>query len=124
MIHDNGVARPGTMSQNTWAFHDDVCTMFENPFKKDLPLVTAATTAPKKTPAPAPGGAQTSAGISADELQAWRDRILAANSDDAALLQLAQQAPGVGSAPFYGPHIGAGLGAGLNETWHSRPAFS
>jgi F-type H+-transporting ATPase subunit c len=26
---------------------------------------------------------------------------------------LAQAAPGSGSAPFYGPHIGAGLGAGL-----------
>lgn len=33
--------------------------------------------------------------VSPDELKAWTDRILAARSDDAALLQLAHQAPGV-----------------------------
>lgn len=77
------------------------CTMFKNLLKQDITLITAATSAPKKTPAPTPGGAplqtgaQTSSDISPDELQAWRDKILAAKSDDAALLQLAHQAPGV-----------------------------
>jgi DNA repair protein SbcC/Rad50 len=44
--------------------------------------------------APAPA-AETASAISADELQAWTDKILAARSDDAALLQLAREAPGV-----------------------------
>lgn len=44
------------------------------------------------SPAPA---AETASALSADELQAWKDRILAARSDDAALLQIAHQAPGV-----------------------------
>jgi hypothetical protein len=35
------------------------------------------------------------AAVSPDELQAWTDRIRAARSDDAALLQIAHQAPGV-----------------------------
>jgi len=75
--------------------------MFKNLLKQDTTLRTAATSAPKKTPAPTPGGAplqtraQTSPDISSDELQAWRDKILAAESDDAALLRLAHQAPGV-----------------------------
>ena len=75
--------------------------MFKNLLKQDTTLRTAATSAPKKTPAPTPGGAplqagaQTSSDISPDGLQAWRDKILAAKSDDAALLQLAHQAPGV-----------------------------
>jgi hypothetical protein len=65
------------------------------------PRLKPVTTAPKKTRASTPGGAplQTSAPASSDisehELQAWRDRILAAKSDDAALLQLAHQAPSV-----------------------------
>ena len=63
--------------------------MFENIFKKDT------------VPDPTPGGAalQTAAptapSISAEELQTWRDKILAAKSDDAVLLQLAHQAPTV-----------------------------
>ena len=75
--------------------------MFKNLLKQDITLITAATSAPKKTPAPTPGGAplqtraQTSSDISPDELQAWRDKILAAKSDDAALLRLAHQVPGV-----------------------------
>ena len=36
---------------------------------------------------------KTSPGVTSDEMQAWRDRILAAESDDATLLQLAYQAP-------------------------------
>jgi hypothetical protein len=39
--------------------------------------------------------AETASAISTDELQAWTDKIRAARSDDAALLQLAHQAPGV-----------------------------
>ena len=39
--------------------------------------------------------ARTESDTSAHEVQAWRDRILAAKSDDAALLRLAHQAPGV-----------------------------
>ncbi|OFZ87322.1 MAG: hypothetical protein A3I62_05045, partial [Betaproteobacteria bacterium RIFCSPLOWO2_02_FULL_62_79] len=75
--------------------------MFKNLLKQDITLITAATSAPKKTPAPTPGGAplqtraQTSSDISPDELQVWRDKILAAKSDDAALLRLAHQVPGV-----------------------------
>ena len=75
--------------------------MFKNPFKNDITLTTAATRAPQQAPASKPGraplqtGTQSSSGISADELQAWRDKILAAHSDDAALMQLAHQAPNV-----------------------------
>ena len=75
--------------------------MLKNPFKKDTAPVTAAATAPKKTRVPVPrraplkAGAQAASVVSADELQVWRDKILAAKSDDAALLQLAHQAPGV-----------------------------
>ena len=75
--------------------------MFKNMLKHDTTLIGAAATAPKRTPASTPvggplqKGAQPSSGISADELQAWRDKILAAKSDDAALLRLAHQAPGV-----------------------------
>ncbi len=69
-------------------------------FKKDVVLVLAATP-PGSTPALSPGGAphqigaQSVSGISEAELQAWRDRILAAEADDRALLQLAHQAPGI-----------------------------
>ncbi|MGB7541775.1 MAG: DUF349 domain-containing protein [Burkholderiales bacterium] len=72
--------------------------MFEKVFKKDIP---AAATPPGSTPALLPGGAphqtgaQPSSGISEAERQAWREKILAAKADDRALLQLAQQAPGV-----------------------------
>ncbi len=73
--------------------------MFENLFRKDITPVAAATGEPEKTPAPSTGGApppaggQGPSGVSASEIQVWRDRILAAGSDDAALLQLAHQAP-------------------------------
>ncbi|OGA71112.1 MAG: hypothetical protein A3G81_13075 [Betaproteobacteria bacterium RIFCSPLOWO2_12_FULL_65_14] len=49
-------------------------------------------TSREATPAPV---AETASAISKDELQAWTDKILAARSDDAALLRLAHQAPGV-----------------------------
>ncbi len=39
--------------------------------------------------------AQSAPGLSAAETQAWRDRILAAGPDDAALLQLAREAPSI-----------------------------
>ncbi|HXV32122.1 MAG TPA: hypothetical protein VD840_17470 [Sinorhizobium sp.] len=61
--------------------------MFEKLFNKDVGRVPAAA-----TPS---GGAQPSSGISEAELQAWREKILAAEGDDRALLQLAHQAPGV-----------------------------
>src|SRR5688572_23367200 len=76
-----------------------VSTVFENLFRKDITPVSAAAAEPEKTPAPSSGGApppgsgQSASGVSASESQAWRDRILAAGSDDAALLQLAHQAP-------------------------------
>ena len=44
--------------------------------------------------APQPGAAPASAGISEGEMQAWHEKIAAANGDDGALLQLAHQAPG------------------------------
>lgn len=54
--------------------------MLDNLFKKDAgPLSAAATPSP----------------IAEAELQAWREKILAAEGDDSALLQLANQAPGV-----------------------------
>src|SRR5258706_15983698 len=54
--------------------------MFENTFKKHA--------------APLPA-AQPASGIPEADLQAWRERILAAEGDDAALLHLAKAAPGV-----------------------------
>ena len=89
MTRRNRVARPGIVSKCRLANQNGVCTMFENIFKKDI------------MPAPAPGGAplqtgaHTAPGISGEELQNWRDKILAAKSDDAALLRLAHQAPTV-----------------------------
>ncbi len=73
--------------------------MFENLFRKTLTPATAVTAAREKSPTAVAGEARLSAsakalsGISADEMQTWRDRILAAASDDVALLQLAFQAP-------------------------------
>jgi len=52
-----------------------------------------------KSPALSPDGAPPSTGarnasvVSAGEVRGWRDRIRAAESDDAALLRLLQQAP-------------------------------
>ncbi len=63
--------------------------MFENIFKKDTMLDSTPGGAALQT------GAQTAPGISGEELQSWRDKILAAKSDDALLLQLAHQAPTV-----------------------------
>ncbi|HEX6268251.1 MAG TPA: DUF349 domain-containing protein [Burkholderiales bacterium] len=54
--------------------------MFDHPFKKDA--------APAPAAAPPPGSAEA-------EVQGWREKILAAEGDDGALLQLAHQAPGV-----------------------------
>jgi hypothetical protein len=77
-----------------WAcsFHG-ACGMFGNSFKKDVAPVPAAATRPGG--APHQTGAQPLPGISEAELQAWREKILAAEGDDGALLQLAHQAPGV-----------------------------
>ena len=75
--------------------------MLKNLLKQTITPVAPATPAPENTRASTPGGAplhahaQTASDISPGELQAWRDRILAAGSDDAALLRLAHQAPGV-----------------------------
>jgi hypothetical protein len=68
--------------------------VFENLFNKnnnlDTPLVAG------QGPSPAAAQSETpAAGISAEETQAWHERITAAAADDAALLQLAQQAPTV-----------------------------
>src|SRR4051812_37224876 len=52
------------------------CNMFGNVFNKDAAPVPAA---------------QPLSGISEAELQAWRERILAAEGDDRALLKLAHQ---------------------------------
>ncbi|HZM44433.1 MAG TPA: DUF349 domain-containing protein [Burkholderiales bacterium] len=62
--------------------------MFHNPFRKDS---TPAAAGPDGTPAESE--AQSAHGLSAAETQVWRDRILAAGADDAALLQLAREAP-------------------------------
>jgi hypothetical protein len=75
--------------------------MFKNPLKQEMSPVTPAEPAPQRKPAPARGGAtpltraQTSSGVSPDALQAWRDKIRAATSDDGELLRLAHQMPGV-----------------------------
>ena len=61
--------------------------MFDKLFKQDATPVAAA--------ASQRGAAPPSAGISEGELQAWREKILAAKGDDGALLQLAREAPGV-----------------------------
>ncbi len=61
--------------------------MFDKLFKKDAPSVPAAT--------PHRPDAHPSPGIPEAELRAWREKILAAEGDDSALLQLAHQAPGV-----------------------------
>ena len=70
-------------------------TMFKNPLKQDVTPFNAAAPASEKTPAPSPNGAPTSSDVSPDEFQAWREKILAAKADDAVLLHLARQAPGV-----------------------------
>ena len=75
--------------------------MFKNPLKQDITPIPAAKSTPKKTPAatrgeaPLQAHAQPASDISPGESRAWRDKILAAGSDDAALLRLAHQAPGV-----------------------------
>jgi hypothetical protein len=61
--------------------------MLGNAFKKGVAPVPAAATPP--------GGAPPLSGIPEAELQAWREKILAAEGDDRVLLQLAHQAPGV-----------------------------
>ena len=60
--------------------------MFDHLFKKDAAPVSAA---PQRT------DAQSSSGAAEDQPHAWREKILAAEGDDGALLQLAHQAPGV-----------------------------
>jgi hypothetical protein len=68
--------------------------VFENLFNKNNNLDST----PAANPESAAAAAQTdsaAAGISAEETAAWQARISAAASDDAALLQLAQQAPTV-----------------------------
>ena len=70
--------------------------MFEDLFRKNN--APADPDREKEKPSFADGtrpetDAQSAQGLSAAETQAWRDRILAAGSDDAALLQLAREAP-------------------------------
>jgi len=67
--------------------------MLRNAFKKDTEPVRAATAPPggglhRKGAPPLPV-------VSEAEVQAWKERILAAGADDRALLQLAHQAPGI-----------------------------
>ena len=69
------------------------CGMLGNAFKKDVAPLPAEATRPGG--APNQTGAQPVSGISEAELQAWREKISAAEADDRALLQLAHQAPGV-----------------------------
>jgi DNA repair protein SbcC/Rad50 len=76
--------------------------MIENPFKPKITHSSADASPRAKTRARTTGGAplqtphaRTGSDISSDELRAWQDRILAAKSDDAALLRLAHRAPGV-----------------------------
>jgi len=69
--------------------------MFKNLLKHHLPSIAAAAEEPDGRPGGAPPPTNDASGISADEMQAWRDRILGAGSDDAALLRLAHQAPSV-----------------------------
>jgi DNA repair protein SbcC/Rad50 len=67
--------------------------MFENESKKSATPVPAAAKPPGgRSHRP---GARSSSGISEADVGAWRERILAAEGDDGALLQLAHQVPGV-----------------------------
>jgi hypothetical protein len=75
--------------------------MLKNLLKQQMTPTTAPKSAPKKTAVQTPREAtpepvaKTASTISTDEFQAWTDKIRAARSDDAALLQLVHQAPGV-----------------------------
>src|SRR5688572_12376741 len=73
--------------------HHGVCTMFENLFKKNQPDPAGDAAAPDRSPGSTPDEPISESAISAGELQTWRDKLAAAASDDAALLELAHQAP-------------------------------
>ncbi|HTD92097.1 MAG TPA: DUF349 domain-containing protein, partial [Burkholderiales bacterium] len=68
--------------------------MFDNMFNKNKSLDSKAIKDQEISPAAA-HDEQSAAGVSSEEIQAWQERIHAAAADDAALLQLAQQAPTV-----------------------------
>ncbi len=70
--------------------------MFENIFKKD-PATLDSKSETEKSPAYAADHAnsQVPSAISAEDTQAWHERILAAAADDTTLLELAHQAPAV-----------------------------
>ena len=73
--------------------------MFENPFRKSNTPADPDQEKRKSSAAAGPAGsaaetdAESAQGLSATETQAWRDRIRMAGADDAALLQLAREAP-------------------------------
>jgi DNA repair protein SbcC/Rad50 len=72
--------------------------LLKNLIKQDMTATTGAKDSPARMPDEAglpEAGATMACDLSAEQLQAWRDRILAARSDDAALLQLAHEAPRV-----------------------------
>src|SRR5688572_15247902 len=99
-MRGRGIGAP-EQCHNADGFHYGVCTMFEKLFRKDMTDPAEAGKAEEKTPragssADTPkSSAHAAPGTSAEEAQGWRERIAAAHSDDAALLQLAHQAPGV-----------------------------
>ena len=75
--------------------------MFNKLVNPDITPIHAGVCAPERHSASTAGAARpqirtpTASDVSPDALQAWRDKIAAARSDDAALLQLAHQMPGV-----------------------------
>lgn len=67
--------------------------MLRNAFKKDTAPVRPGTSPP--IGAAQPKGAPPLPLVSEAEVQAWREKILAAGADDRSLLQLAREAPGI-----------------------------
>lgn len=68
--------------------------MFENIFNKNKHLQSNDTVSDEPASAAAAGD-EAATGLSVEETEVWQERIRAAASDDAALLQLANQAPNV-----------------------------
>ncbi len=67
--------------------------MFENIFKKDLPVADAGAAEGQSSALLADGSAPVPLALSAEEMQAWHQRLDAAANDDTALLHIAHHAP-------------------------------
>lgn len=67
--------------------------MFENIFKKDVPVVDAGAAEGQSSALLADGSAPVPLALSAEEMQSWHQRLDAAANDDTALLHIAHHAP-------------------------------